>query len=225
MLDFCNNWYNILNDEFKKDYFIKLKEFIDNEYKNNIIYPKYEDIFNAFKLTDYNNIKVVIIGQDPYHDVGQAHGLAFSVKDDIKLPPSLKNIFKELNSNYNTNYNFNGDLTNWAKQGVLLINTVLTVREHFANSHKNKGWEIFTSNIIKKLNEKENQIIFVLWGNDAKKNKEYITNKNHIILETSHPSPLSAYNGFFGCNHFKKINNLLIKNKKEPIDWLEIGYK
>ena len=223
MFNIENNWDKIIYKENEKDYFKKLLCFLDEEYRSNTIFPPKEHIFNAFKYTDYENVKVVIIGQDPYHEVNQAHGLAFSVLEGNKYPPSLKNIFKELNSNYNTNYNFNCNLTEWAKQGVFLINNVLTVREHLANSHKNKGWEIFTTNIIKTLNKKETPIIFVLWGNDAKSKKQYITNPKHYILESAHPSPLSAYNGFFGCNHFKKINELLKLNNIEQIDWLKIG--
>lgn len=219
MINFENNWNAILNNEFSKDYFKSLKTFLDSEYNTNTIYPIKDNIFNAFKYTDLFDVKVVIIGQDPYHEVGQAHGLCFSVENSIKFPPSLKNIFKELNNEYNLDYKFDGNLTKWAKQGVLLINSVLTVREHLANSHKNKGWEIFTSNIISILNNQEKPIIFVLWGNDAKKKKDLITNPNHYILEAAHPSPLSAYNGFFGCGHFKKINEILEDNGIQTINW------
>ena len=223
MLNFNNNWNKILLNEVNKEYFKKLYLFLENEYKKNTIFPKKEDIFNAFKYTDYNDVKVVIIGQDPYHEINQAHGLAFSVLDGKKYPPSLMNIFKELNNCYNTNHKFNSNLTEWAKQGVFLINTVLTVREHLANSHKKKGWEEFTNNIIIELNKKEEPIIFVLWGNDAKKKKEIIDSTKHFILESAHPSPLSAYNGFFGCNHFLKINELLKSLNKNTIDWMKIG--
>lgn len=222
MFNINNNWNKILKNEFEKEYFKELSSFLDEEYQKCTIFPPKEDIFNAFKYTDYDNVKVVIIGQDPYHEVNQAHGLAFSVLEGNKYPPSLKNIFKELNSNYNTNINFNSNLTEWAKQGVFLINNVLTVKEHLANSHKNKGWETFTTNIIKILNEKETPIIFVLWGNDAKTKKQYIINPKHYILEAAHPSPLSAYNGFFGCNHFIKINEILKSNNLNQIDWLKI---
>ena len=223
MLNFNNNWNKILLNEFNKEYFKKLYLFLENEYKKNTIFPKKEDIFNAFKYTDYNDVKVVIIGQDPYHEINQAHGLAFSVLDGKKYPPSLMNIFKELNNCYNTNHKFNSNLTEWAKQGVFLIKTVLTVREHLANSHKKKGWEEFTNNIIIELNKKEEPIIFVLWGNDAKKKKEIIDSTKHFILESAHPSPLSAYNVFLGCNHFLKINELLKSLNKKPIDWMKIG--
>ena len=222
MFNISNNWKKILIDESKKEYFKKLSSYLDDEYKKYTIFPKKSDIFNAFKYTDLNNVKVVIVGQDPYHEINQAHGLAFSVLQGNKYPPSLKNIFKELNSNYDVNYNYKSDLTDWAKQGVFLINNVLTVREHAANSHKNKGWEMFTANIIKILNDLDTPIIFVLWGNDAKTKKQYITNPNHYILEAAHPSPLSAYHGFFGCNHFKKINEILNKHKIEEIDWFKI---
>lgn len=223
MLNFNNNWNKILVNEFNKEYFKKLNLFLENEYKQNTVFPKKEDVFNAFKYTDYNDVKVVIIGQDPYHEINQAHGLAFSVLEGNKYPPSLNNIFKELNNCYNTNYKFNCNLTEWAKQGVFLINNVLTVREHLANSHKNKGWEKFTNNIIIELNKKEEPIIFVLWGNDAKKKKELIDSTKHFVLESAHPSPLSAYNGFFGCNHFYKINEILKSLNKNTIDWMKIG--
>lgn len=214
-----NNWDNILKDEFNKEYYLKLQEFLKIEYDNYQIFPSKENIFNALKYTDYNDVKVVIIGQDPYHEIGQAHGLAFSVLESIKFPPSLLNIFKELKNELNYEIPSSGNLTSWAKQGVLLLNSVLTVRIHQANSHKNKGWENFTTAIIKELNKRDEMIIFVLWGNDAKKKEEFITNPNHIILKAAHPSPLSAYNGFFGCHHFSKINQILISMGKTPIDW------
>ena len=173
----------------------------------------------ALKYTDYKDVKVVILGQDPYHEIGQAHGLCFSVLDHVPLPASLKNIFKELTTDLNIPYPKTGNLTKWAKQGVLLLNTVLTVREHYANSHKNKGWEIFTNQVIELLNQRDESIIFVLWGNDAKQKKSLITNPKHFILTASHPSPLSAFNGFFGCKHFSKINEILQKNHQLPIDW------
>lgn len=219
MVKLGNNWDNILKDEFKKEYYCNLREFLKNEYQNYQIYPSMHHIFNALKYTDYYDTKVVIIGQDPYHEEGQAHGLAFSVLENVKFPPSLLNIFKELKDDLGYNIPSSGDLTKWAKQGVLLLNTVLTVRAHQANSHKNKGWENFTTAIIKELNKRNDPIIFVLWGNDAKKKAEFITNPKHIILKAAHPSPLSAYNGFFGCHHFSKINQILASWKKEPIDW------
>ena len=207
------------NEEFKKEYYLKLREFLKIEYANYRIFPSMYDIFNALKYTDYKDVKVVILGQDPYHEIGQAHGLCFSVLDHVPLPASLKNIFKELTTDLNIPYPKTGNLTKWAKQGVLLLNTVLTVREHYANSHKNKGWEIFTNQVIELLNQRDESIIFVLWGNDAKQKKSLITNPKHFILTASHPSPLSAFNGFFGCKHFSKINEILQKNHQLPIDW------
>lgn len=196
-----------------------MREFLKIEYANYRIFPSMYDIFNALKYTDYKDVKVVILGQDPYHEIGQAHGLCFSVLDHVPLPASLKNIFKELTTDLNIPYPKTGNLTKWAKQGVLLLNTVLTVREHYANSHKNKGWEIFTNQVIELLNQRDESIIFVLWGNDAKQKKSLITNPKHFILTASHPSPLSAFNGFFGCKHFSKINEILQKNHQLPIDW------
>ncbi len=219
MVKLNNYWDQLLEDEFKKDYYIKLREFLKKEYQQYHIFPSMYDIFNALRYTDYYDVKVVILGQDPYHEVGQAHGLCFSVLDDVAFPPSLKNIFTELNNDLHIPIPQSGNLTKWAKEGVLLLNTVLTVREHFANSHKNKGWEIFTSHIISLLNQREDPVIFVLWGNDAKQKQALITNPHHYILTASHPSPLSAYNGFFGCKHFSKINEILVRLGKKPIDW------
>lgn len=219
MVKIGNSWDDLLKDEFPKDYYKNLREFLKNEYSHHIIYPNMFDIFNALKYTAYEDVKVVIIGQDPYHEEGQAHGLCFSVKENVPFPPSLKNIFKELNTDLNIPIPQNGDLTKWAKQGVLLLNTCLTVRAHYANSHKGKGWEILTNKIIELLNERKQPIIFVLWGNDAKTKKQLITNPIHYVLEAAHPSPLSAYNGFFGCKHFSKINAILKKNNIKEIDW------
>lgn len=219
MVKLNNQWDELLCEEFKKEYYLKLREFLKIEYANYRIFPSMYDIFNALKYTDYKDVKVVILGQDPYHEIGQAHGLCFSVLDHVPLPASLKNIFKELTTDLNIPYPKTGNLTKWAKQGVLLLNTVLTVREHYANSHKNKGWEIFTNQVIELLNQRDESIIFVLWGNDAKQKKSLITNPKHFILTASHPSPLSAFNGFFGCKHFSKINDILIKLGKTPIDW------
>ena len=212
------NWDVILKDEFKKDYFKKLGIFVKSEYKNKICFPKYEDLFNALRYTDYNDVKVVILGQDPYHGINEAHGLSFSVKDNVKRPPSLNNIFKELESDLGIK-KMNNDLTNWAKQGVLLLNSIMSVVKDSPLSHKEKGWEIFTDNIIKKLNEREKPMVFILWGGYARSKKQLITNKNHYIIESVHPSPLSAYHGFFGSRPFSKANNFLIKNNIEPIDW------
>ena len=219
MVHFGNSWDEVLKGEFDKEYYLKLREFLKIEYANYRIFPSMYDIFNALKYTDYKDVKVVILGQDPYHEIGQAHGLCFSVLDHVPLPASLKNIFKELTTDLNIPYPKTGNLTKWAKQGVLLLNTVLTVREHYANSHKNKGWEIFTNQVIELLNQRDESIIFVLWGNDAKQKKSLITNPKHFILTASHPSPLSAFNGFFGCKHFSKINEILQKNHQLPIDW------
>lgn len=219
MIKIAQNWYNLLEEEFNKTYFSNLQKFLDKEYKTYTIYPKAENIFNALNYVKYDDVKVVIIGQDPYHEPNQAHGLAFSVEDDVNLPPSLKNIFKEIASDLNIEQSQNGNLTRWAKQGVLLLNTVLTVRKGQANSHKDKGWEILTSKIIELLNLRKKPIVFLLWGSQAKGFSAKITNKNHLVLSSVHPSPLSAYNGFFGCKHFSKANDFLIRNGEIPIDW------
>ena len=212
------NWDIILKDELKKDYFKKLGVFVKNEYKNKICYPQYKDIFNALRYTDYDEVKVVILGQDPYHGENEAHGLSFSVSDNVKRPPSLNNIFKELENDLGIK-KMNNDLTNWAKQGVLLLNSIMSVVKDTPLSHKEKGWEIFTDNIIKLLNEREEPIVFILWGGYARSKKKLITNKNHYIVESVHPSPLSAYNGFFGSRPFSKTNNFLISKNIIPIDW------
>ena len=219
MVKLNNEWDYILSDEFKKEYYLKLREFLKYEYSHYNIFPSMFDIYNALRYTDYDDVKVVILGQDPYHEKGQAHGLAFSVLDGVAFPPSLQNIFIELQNDLGIKIPKNGNLIPWAKQGVLLLNTVLTVREHYANSHKGKGWENLTTEIIKKLNEREKPVIFVLWGRDAKAKKEFITNPIHYILEASHPSPLSCNYGFFGCKHFSKINRILISSSEKPIDW------
>ncbi len=219
MVILANDWDNILKEEFNKKYYLELREFLKHEYKNGLIFPDMHDIFNALKYTSYKDTKVVILGQDPYHDQGQAHGLAFSVKPNIPTPPSLLNIYKELNKELGLFIPNHGYLISWAKQGVLLLNTVLTVKAHMANSHKNKGWEIFTDNIIRYLNKRDEPIIFVLWGSNARSKKGLIDTSKHYILEAPHPSPLSAHRGFFGCNHFKKINEILEKLNKEKINW------
>ena len=211
-------WDPILENEFKSDYFKKLGIFVKNEYQNKIIYPKYENIFNCLRYTDYDDVKVVIIGQDPYHGENEAHGLCFSVQEGVARPPSLNNIFKELYNDLGI-IKKNNDLTNWAKQGVLLLNSIMTVVKDRPLSHKDKGWEIFTDNIIKYLNEREKPMVFVLWGSYARSKKELITNKNHLILESVHPSPLSASRGFFGSKPFSKINAFLVSKNIEPIDW------
>lgn len=209
------NW-KILDEEFKKDYYIQLNNFLEKEYKNKTIYPKKEDIFNAFKYFNFEDLKVVILGQDPYHEEGQAMGLSFSVPNDIKRPPSLNNIFKELENDLNIK-NENNDLTSWAKQGVLLLNTVLTVEQGLANSHKNKGWEIFTDNVIKYIDENKNNVVFILWGNNAREKKKII--KNNYIIESNHPSPLSACRGFFGSKPFSKTNEYLKSKNINEIIW------
>ena len=225
MFKLTTDWKDILKDEFDKDYYKNLMKFLEDEYQNYNIYPKKEDVFNALNTTSFKDVKVVIIGQDPYHEEGQAHGLAFSVLDPTPLPKSLINIYKEIESDIGKDINFkyekslSGNLLPWANQGVLLINSVLTVREHMANSHKNKGWEIFTDEIIRQINDNKENIIFVLWGNDAKKKGESIDVNKHYILTAAHPSPLSASRGFFGCKHFSKINDILIENCIQPINF------
>ena len=212
------NWDIILKDELNKEYFKKLGIFVKNEYKNKICYPQYKDIFNALRYTDYDEVKVVILGQDPYHGENEAHGLSFSVRDDIRRPPSLNNIFKELESDLGIKKT-NNDLTNWAKQGVLLLNSIMSVVKDSPLSHKEKGWEIFTDDIIRLLNKRDEPMVFILWGGYARSKKKLITNKNHYIIESVHPSPLSAYNGFFGSKPFSKTNNFLIAKNISPIDW------
>ena len=215
---FNEKWDLVLKEELKKEYFKKLGIFVKNEYKNKIIFPQYKNIFNALKYTDYDNVKVVILGQDPYHGENEAHGLSFSVLEGVRRPPSLDNIFKELYADIGVK-RLNNNLTDWALQGILLLNSVLTVEKDKAFSHKNKGWEIFTDTIIKKLNEREEPVIFVLWGNSARNKKELIDTKKHYIIESAHPSPLSANRGFFGSRPFSKINKILSDNNKKEIEW------
>ncbi len=219
MVKFNNDWDELLQDEFKKDYYLQLRQFLKNEYSTRTVYPDMYDIFNALKTTPREKIKAVILGQDPYHEPDQAHGMCFSVKPGVPAPPSLQNIFKELQDDLGCSIPQDGYLMKWAEQGVLLLNTVLTVRAHQANSHKGKGWEIFTDRVIQLVNEKEEPVVFLLWGANARSKKPLITNPRHLILETVHPSPLSAYNGFFGCRHFSKANAFLAGNGIEPIDW------
>lgn len=214
-----NDWDLALKDEFEKDYFLKIIEFVDGEYSSKTVYPQYGEIFNAFKLTPLCNVKVVILGQDPYHEKGQAHGLAFSTPEGRPIPRSLKNIFKEINNEYGYPIPESGCLEKWAKQGVFLLNTVLTVEKGNANSHSKCGWQTFTDNVIRLLNKQENPIVFLLWGKQAEKKKELITNPMHLVLITSHPSPFSARRGFLGCNHFKKANEFLKEKELEEIDW------
>ena len=213
-----NNWDNILKDEFKKEYFRELVKFLNEENKTKTIFPKNTDLFRALKLTDYSNVNVVILGQDPYHGEGEANGLCFSVNHGIQTPPSLQNMFKELKSDLGITRT-DTDLTDWAKQGILLLNTVLTVEKDKAFSHRGKGWEVFTDKIIEKLNEKEEPIVFVLWGNAAKSKKILLTNERHIIIESAHPSPLSYNKGFKDSKPFSKINNALKKLDKNEIKW------
>lgn len=214
-----DNWKKLLQSEFNKPYFLKLEEFLENEYKSKVIFPKKGLIFSALNLTAIKNIKVVILGQDPYHNNNQANGLSFSVPLGLKIPPSLKNIIKEIKNDINISEPMHGDLNCWAKQGILLLNTVLTVEAHKADSHKNKGWESFTNAVLIELNNLSQPIVFLLWGKKAAYKRPLLTNKNHLILETNHPSPLSAYRGFFGSKHFSKTNNFLIKNALKPINW------
>lgn len=214
-----NDWDEILKDEWKKDYYIRLRKNLINEYKNYTIYPNMYDIFNALKKVSYEDTKVVILGQDPYHGVGQAHGFSFSVQKGIKTPPSLLNIYKELHDDLGLYIPNNGNLIKWANQGVLLLNSTLTVRAHQANSHKDIGWTILTDNIIKLLNEREKPIVFLLWGKFAQSKEILITNRRHLIIKSAHPSPFAAHRGFFGSKPFSKTNNFLIKNNMSPIDW------
>lgn len=216
---FFNDWDEILKEEISKPYFNNIVSFLENEYQRRNIYPPKEKILAALKYTSYKDTKVLILGQDPYHGYNQAMGLAFSVNPTVKMPPSLINIFKEMRDDVNTYMPDNGCLIPWAKQGVLLLNTVLTVEENKPNSHANIGWELFTNEIIRLLNEKEDPMVFILWGGNAKKKKPFITNERHLIIESAHPSPLSAYNGFFGSRPFSRCNEFLIVNHLEKIDW------
>lgn len=211
-------WDIVLKDDFSSEYFKKLGVFVKNEYNKKIIYPEYKNIFNALRYTDYDDVKVVILGQDPYHGDREAHGLSFSVKNGIPMPPSLRNIFKELKNDIDVNRT-QTDLTDWAKQGVLLLNSIMTVVKDHPLSHKDKGWEIFTDHIIKYLGEREKPMVFILWGSYARSKKELIKNKNHLIIESVHPSPLSASRGFFGSKPFSKTNDFLKKNDLTEIKW------
>ena len=219
MVHFGNEWDEIMAGEFDLPYYKQLGEFLKQEYFTKEIYPDMNNIFNAMKHASYSDIKAVILGQDPYHEPGQAHGLCFSVQKGCPIPPSLQNIYKELNADLGIPPAPHGELYKWADNGVLLLNTVLTVRRGQANSHKGKGWEIFTDDVIKKLNEREKPMVFLLWGANARSKKQFITNPNHLVLEAAHPSPLSAYNGFFGCRHFSKCNAFLEAHGIEPVDW------
>ena len=214
-----NDWLNVFQEEFEKPYYKDLYKKVMEEYHTHLIFPPADDIFNAFHLTPLKNVKVVIIGQDPYHNEGQAHGLCFSVKPDVEIPPSLVNIYKELHDDIGCPIPKHGYLTKWAEQGVLMLNTVLTVRAHQANSHRGIGWEEFTDAAIRAVNKIDRPIVYILWGRPAQMKKSMLTNPKHLILEAPHPSPLSAYRGFFGSKPFSKTNEFLIANGVEPIDW------
>ncbi len=220
MVNFGNDWDELLKDEFQKEYYIKLRQILIDEYNNQKVFPNMYDIYNAMKYTSYNDVKCVIIGQDPYHNEGQAHGLSFSVRKGTTPPPSLVNIFKEIRDDIGVdNLGKHGELTQWAENGVLLLNSVLTVRAHSPKSHRGIGWENFTTEVIKLLNKREKPIVFMLWGGDAKAKQKFITNPAHLVLTSAHPSPLSAYNGFFGCKHFSKANEFLRAVGLGEIDW------
>lgn len=214
-----NDWLECVEAETRKPYYKELYNFVKNEYNSRLVFPPADDIFNAFHLTPLSEVKVLILGQDPYHEPNQAHGLSFSVKPEVKIPPSLVNIYKELQDDLGLKIPNNGYLTKWASQGVLLLNTVLTVRAHDANSHKGKGWEQFTDAIISAVNNQDRPIVYMLWGSPAQSKIPMLNNPKHLILKAPHPSPLSAYRGFFGCRHFSQCNDFLIKNGVKPIDW------
>lgn len=214
-----NEWDNLLKDEYNKEYFKNLMKYIKKEYEEKIIYPKQNEVFNVFRYTNFNDVKVVIIGQDPYHGPKQAEGLSFSVSNEVLKPPSLKNIFKELESDLDIPFPKNNSLKPWANEGVLLLNAVLTVEEHNPTSHKDKGWEIFTDEVIRIINKKYTPVVFILWGSYAKNKKKLITNPKHYIIESAHPSPFSAYNGFFGSKPFSKTNEFLKRNNLKEVNW------
>lgn len=216
---FKNDWQEILQDEFEKDYYKDLRKLLIEEYKHYEIFPRAENIFNAFHYTAYKDLKVLILGQDPYHNVGQAHGLAFSVKDGVKIPPSLQNIYKELNSDLGIPIANTGYLKSWADEGIMLLNTTLTVRAHQPMSHAKIGWEIFTNAVIEKISEKKEPVVYILWGNHAKARKKFINNENHLIIEGVHPSPLSANKGFFGSKPFSRANEFLRERGVTPPLW------
>ncbi|MCI6499281.1 uracil-DNA glycosylase [Lachnospiraceae bacterium HCP1S3_C3] len=219
MSQITNDWLDAISSEFKKPYYRELYNFVKDEYSRTVVYPPADDIFNAFHFTPLSKVKVLILGQDPYHNVNQAHGLSFSVKPGEDIPPSLQNIYKELNEDLGCYIPNNGYLEKWAREGVLLLNTVLTVRAHQANSHQGRGWEQFTDAVINAVNEQDRPIVYMLWGRPAQSKAPMLTNPKHLILKAPHPSPLSAYRGFFGCKHFSMANEFLEKNGVEPIDW------
>ena len=219
MVHIGNSWDDILADEFKKEYYLKLREFLKYEYSHFTVYPDMHDIFNSLKYTPYENVKAVIIGQDPYHGPGQAHGLCFSVNDGVRFPPSLINIFKEIKDDIGTDAPTTGNLTRWAEQGVLLLNATLTVRAHQAGSHQNRGWETFTDAAIRVLAEQREHLVFILWGSYAQRKGAFIDRSKHLVLTSAHPSPLSAYNGFFGNKHFSRANAYLKEHGEQEIAW------
>lgn len=219
MVNIGNDWDELLKDAFSSEWYNELRQFLKEEYSRYTVYPDMHDIFNALKATPYSSVKAVILGQDPYHNPGEAHGMCFSVKPGVKIPPSLVNIFKEINSDLGIPIPDNGYLKPWAEQGVLLLNTILTVRRNEPFSHKGKGWEKLTDTVIKRLNERPDPVVFLLWGAPARSKKSLIANHRHFVLEAAHPSPLSAYNGFFGCRHFSETNSILFSLGKTPINW------
>ena len=219
MIKFTNSWQGVLSPLLESENYASIRKFLISEYQTQTVYPNMHDIFNCFHKTDYNSVKAVILGQDPYHAKGQAHGLCFSVQRGVKIPPSLVNIYKELKSDLNIEPSSEGDLSKWAENGVLLLNTVLTVREGQPNSHKKCGWEWFTDEVIKLLNNRETPIAFILWGGNARSKTKFIDKNKHFIIESAHPSPLSAYNGFFGSKPFSKVNEFLKSKNIEPINW------
>lgn len=219
MVEIGNSWDEVLKDEFSKEYYLRLREFLKDEYSSHVVYPDMYHIFNALVQTPYDKVKAVIIGQDPYHEPGQACGLCFSVQKGVRIPPSLVNIYKELRNDLGVTPPSHGNLESWAHEGVLLLNAVLTVREHEAGSHRNKGWEMFTDRVIELLNERRTPVVFILWGAYAKAKAELVTSPQHLILTGAHPSPLSAHNGFWGGKYFSRTNVFLEENGIEPIDW------
>lgn len=219
MVHLGGGWDEKLAPLFSDERYKKIREFLKQEYSSRTIYPDMYDLYNCFRFTPFDELKVVLLGQDPYHESNQAHGLCFSVKEGVKNPPSLENIFKELSDDIGAEKPKSGNLTKWAKEGVLLMNTSLTVREHYANSHSKCGWSWFTDSVIKMISEEKENVVFILWGGNARSKKDLIDTRKHLILECAHPSPLSAYNGFFGCRHFSKTNDYLIAHGKTPVDW------
>lgn len=219
MIALGGGWDEALAPLFRDENYQKIREFLKREYTHHVVYPDMYDIYNCFKLTPLPQVKAVILGQDPYHNEGQAHGLCFSVQEGVPMPPSLVNIFKELHDELGCTLPRSGDLSKWAKEGVLLLNTALTVRAHQANSHKDCGWTWFTDNVIRIVSERREHVVFILWGANARSKKPLIDARRHLVLECAHPSPLSAYNGFFGCGHFKKANAYLVAHGEAPIDW------